>query len=101
MAALGLERLQREIKRHTDAVGVFPNDEAVERLVTAVVVETHDEWQVAPPRYLSVTSMALMRHREAVAKRPTKVPRRPTLASLLASGRCPQGFRTKQGSCRS
>jgi transposase-like protein len=49
-------------------VGVFPNDASVERLVTAVVLETHDEWAVSDRRYLSETSMAQLRRMEAAAK---------------------------------
>ena len=52
-----LERLNKEVKRRADVVGIFPDERSIVRLIGAVLLEQNDEWQLQH-RYMQVEAMA-------------------------------------------
>jgi putative transposase len=56
-----LERVNGEVKRRTEVVGICPNEAAITRLVGAILLEQNDEWAVQRARYMTLETIAPMR----------------------------------------
>ncbi len=64
-----IDRLNGEIKRRTEVVGIFPNEDAIIRLVGAILLEQNDEWAVQRARYMTLETIAPIGDDPAVASR--------------------------------
>jgi hypothetical protein len=77
-----IERFHGEIKRRTEVVGIFPNDDAIVRLVGALLLEQNDEWAVPRSRYMTLETIATMSDDPA---------HQPASRKLIHSRLCPEG----------
>jgi len=71
-----LARLNREVKRRADVAGIFPDDTALLRLASWVLIEADDEWQVSDRRYPSEGSMAQLTRPHRALWNPDPAPSR-------------------------
>ena len=67
-----LERLNKEVKRRADVVGIFPNEDSIIRLIGAVLLEANDEWRLQH-RYMQVEGMAELNPQQVEEEKPIQI----------------------------